>query len=92
MEPVYRAAGRFGYGKQSAGLVDIFQERLERLYHWNVSSGAILFVPGVVPGFNVVIRSLSKPHSEVLIQTPAYAPFLKAAGHADMSTRVEKLD
>jgi len=85
------AHGVFGYGKRPAVLIEVIQERLQRLHQWTVPAEAILFTPGVVPGFNLAIRSLSKPGGEVLIQTPVYPPFLKAAGHSGMSTRIQEL-
>ena len=85
------AHGVFGYGKRPAALIEIIQERLHRLYHWVVPAEAILFIPGVVPGFNLAIRSLYKKGGEVLIQTPVYPPFLKAARHSEMDTRIQEL-
>ena len=85
------ALGVFGYGKRPAALIEVLQERLNRLYHWAVPAEAILFTPGVVPGFNLANRSLGKAHGEVLIQTPVYPPFLKAAGHSGMNTRILEL-
>ena len=85
------AHGVFGYGKRPTALIEVIQERLNRLYHWAVPAEAIVFTPGVVPGFNLANRSLSKAHSEVLIQTPVYPPFLKAAGHSGMNTRIVEL-
>jgi cystathionine beta-lyase len=66
-------------------------ERLERLYRWTVPAEAISFIPGVVPGFNIAVRALSKPGGEILIQTPAYPPFLKTAGHSGMATDIQEL-
>lgn len=85
------AQGIFGYGKRPAALIEVIQERLHRLYHWVVPAEAILFIPGVVPGFNLAIRSLYKQNGEVLIQTPVYPPFLKAARHSEMITRIQEL-
>ena len=83
--------GVFGYAKRPMALIEVIQERLQRQYQWAVPAEAIVFVPGVVPGFNLAIRSLSKVSGEVLIQTPVYPPFLKAAGHSGMSTRIQQL-
>ncbi len=83
--------GIFGYAKRPLALIETIQERLRRLYDWEVPLEAITFTPGVVPGFNLAIRSLARSGSEVLIQTPVYAPFLKAAGHSGLRTRVNEL-
>lgn len=81
----------FGYGKRPLALVELICERLHKLYHWEVPSEAVVFTPGVVPGFNLAVRSQSVGGGELLIQTPVYPPFLKAAIHSGLSTRVNEL-
>ena len=83
--------GVFGYAKRPMALVEVIQERLQRQYQWSVPAEAIVFVPGVVPGFNLAIRSLATDKGDVLIQTPVYPPFLKAAGHSGLNTNIQQL-
>ena len=85
------AHGVFGYVKHPQNLAELICERLQRLYHWNVHPEAILFTPGVVPGFNLAVRSLAIPGAEVLIQTPVYPPFLKVASHSGLEPRFHEL-
>lgn len=81
----------FGYGKKPLALIETIRDRLLRLYHWEVPFEAITFTPGVVPGFNLAIRSQAEDGGELLIQTPVYPPFLKAAAHSRLSTRTNEL-
>jgi cystathionine beta-lyase len=97
-EPVIRALhervehGIFGYpagvdgrADQLSDLRQLIMERLERLYGWQVEPEALIFLPGVVTGFNLACHALAAPGGNVLIQPPVYFPFLTAAGHAGMA-------
>ncbi len=87
-EPVIRALqervghGVFGYGVEPPGLREVIAQRLDRLYHWEVAAESIVFVPGVVPGFNLACQALTHPGDGVLVQTPAYPPILRAPSNA----------
>ncbi len=81
----------YGYGKRPQALIETIAARLHQLYNWEVSFDAIAFTPGVVPGFNLAVRSLASGGGELLIQTPVYPPFLKAAGHSGLLTQVNEL-
>ena len=82
-EPVIRALservahGLFGYGKEPSELRPLLVERLERLYGWQVSPDALLFLPGIVSGFNVAARAATCPGDGLLVQTPVYFPFFR---------------
>ncbi len=52
-------------------------ERLKRLYDWEVSPDALLFLPGIVSGFNVAARATACPGDGILVQTPVYFPFFR---------------
>ena len=92
------AHGVFGYpgnvvatqGKPS-GLAEIILQRLEQLYAWKVQEEELVFLPGVVTGFNLACQALAVPasggHSPgggVLVQTPVYSPFLSAPANAGL--------
>ena len=57
-QPVIRALrervehGIFGYPTEPPELRGVIVDRLQRLYDWEVSPEALVFLPGVVPGFN----------------------------------------
>ncbi len=62
----------------------IIVERMKQLYHWNIQPEDILFIPGVVVGFNLVVHALAEENGEVLVQPPVYPPILAAAKNASM--------
>ncbi len=91
-EPVIRTLreriehGFFGYPDcdsddpdQPVRLKQILVERMARLYNWQVQPEEIIFVPGVVTGFNLACHALVSPTEAVVIQTPVYPPILGAA-------------
>lgn len=80
--------GIFGYGFTPNGLDDLIIERLRRLYSWEVGQKQIEYVPGVVTGFNLVIRAVCQPGEAIIIQTPAYPPMIYAPEDAGLR-RVE---
>jgi cystathionine beta-lyase len=44
----------------------------------------IVFLPGVIVGFNLACHMLAEPGGRVLFQTPVYKPFFGAPGYAGM--------
>lgn len=72
----------FGYERAAPELRETIVARLKNLYHWEVPPDSIVFLSGVVPGFNVAIRAFTAPGDGLLIQTPVYPPILSAAGDA----------
>ncbi|MEI6171935.1 MAG: hypothetical protein WCQ45_05620, partial [bacterium] len=52
--------GIFGYVAEPTELREVLVERLRRLYAWNVQPEALLFLPSVVCGFNLVHQSVAK--------------------------------
>jgi len=90
-EPVIRALhervehGVFGYGTEPPELRGVIVERLQLLYGWQVSPDALLFLPGVVNGLNLVCHAVGSPGDGVLIQTPVYYPILDAPAGARMT-------
>jgi cystathionine beta-lyase len=90
-EPVIRALrervehGVFGYGMDPPELRQVIVDRLQRLYGWQVSPEALVFMPGVVTGFNLVCHAVASPGDGVLIQTPVYFPMLYAPAGAGLT-------
>ena len=72
----------FGYARAPEDLRLVIQERLDRLYGWQVEPAEILFIPGVVSGFNLACRTIGAAGDEVLVQPPIYPPMLTAPGYA----------
>lgn len=83
--------GIFGYPSglhsdpdQRKELREILVARLARLYHWKIQPEDIVFVPGVVVGFNLVAHALGGEGSSLIVQPPVYPPILAAAANARM--------
>jgi cystathionine beta-lyase len=51
---------------------------LERLYGWRIETDEIIFLPGVVAGFNKACYAVGEPGDEVLVEPPIYPPMLSA--------------
>lgn len=69
--------GVFGYGVEPPEFRQVVQERLRQQHGWVVDPEWILFLPGVVVGFNLATRALAGTGGGVLIQPPAYPPFFR---------------
>jgi cystathionine beta-lyase len=74
--------GIYGYPRELPELRPVLVERLARLYGWQVDPEALLFLPGVITGFNLAIHATTAPGDGVLAQTPVYFPFLDAPQNA----------
>lgn len=83
--------GVFGYGGEATRLQEVLCERLARLYNWQVDADAIVFLPGLVCGLNVVSRAIGKPGDGVLVNTPVYPPFLSAPVNQDRALQTAPL-
>jgi cystathionine beta-lyase len=89
----FAARGVFGYPKMTAeladspGLREAFVARLARKFGWRVAPEALVFVPGVIIGFNLAAHLLARPGGELLTHTPNYGPILGAAAHAGLARR-----
>jgi cysteine-S-conjugate beta-lyase len=70
--------GIFGYGGPPEGLRLVIVQHLAARHHWLIEPSVVDFISGVVTGFTHAIYCLTEPGDKVLIQTPAYPPFLAA--------------
>lgn len=76
--------GIFGYGLVPQNLISLVVERKEKLFDWHIEPENVSFVPGVVTGFNLALRTFCKPGASVIVQTPVYGPFLSAPATAGL--------
>lgn len=74
--------GVFGYTQTPAALNEAAMAFLEARYGWAVEPEWLVWIPGVVPGFNLACRSAAAPGEAVMTATPIYYPFLSAPGNA----------
>ncbi|HEX7037459.1 MAG TPA: PatB family C-S lyase [Pseudomonadales bacterium] len=66
-----------GYTRTPATLNDAFRGWLVRHYGWSVPESWLVWIPGVVTGFNLAARAAAVPGGSILIPTPVYYPFLE---------------
>ncbi len=57
---------------------DAVKRWLAEKHDWEVDPDWIVWVPGVVPAFNVFCKAFSQSDSKVMVQTPNYPPLLAA--------------
>jgi len=90
-EPVVRALrervehGVYGYGFEEPEFAQVFVDRLQKRYGWTVSPEAVVMIAGVIPGFNVACRALTRPGDGLLMQVPVYPPILRSPGNHDLT-------
>ncbi|MEQ8859272.1 MAG: PatB family C-S lyase [Pseudomonadales bacterium] len=89
MPPFIEAAVRrrlehpiMGYTRTPATLVEAFRSWLIRHYGWAVPEAWLVWLPGVVTGFNLAARALATEGGNVVIPTPVYYPFLDVPRNA----------
>ncbi len=75
--------GNYGYGKPPHTLPEIVVARMEECYGWTIEPNWIIWLPGMVCGFNVACRACGQSGDEVLSSIPVYPPFLSAPGNFD---------
>ncbi|MCJ7696469.1 MAG: pyridoxal phosphate-dependent aminotransferase [Anaerolineaceae bacterium] len=76
--------GIFGYGLVPQKLISLVVDRMKDIYSWKIEPDNVSFVPGVVTGFNLAMRTFCKPGDAVMVQTPVYGPFLSAPAVAGL--------
>ncbi len=72
--------GNLGYvlPSQYTPAIEAVQRWLADKHDWQVERDWIVWMPGVVPAFNVACKAYCEPGNKVLIQTPNYPPLLAA--------------
>lgn len=69
--------GVFGYIERSDSFYDAVINWVKKRFNWDIKKEWILFTPGVVAGFNIGVRELTKEGDSVLVQPPVYPPFFR---------------
>lgn len=77
--------GVFGYTLDSSECKQSVVDWVKKRHQWEITTNDVVFVPGVVVGFNLAIKALSKPNDNVVFQTPAYGPFFRVAENHDLT-------
>ncbi|MCQ1056509.1 PatB family C-S lyase [Photobacterium sp. ZSDE20] len=71
--------GIFGYGSAPTALTDLIVERMQHLYQWHIEPEWIVYLPGLVCGINLAVRSVCQPEQGVACPSPIYPPFKSSA-------------
>lgn len=91
-EPVLRALqervqhGVFGYEGPHPELIEAIVAWLARRHGWQVPPEAVVLLPGLVSGLNLVCRAYGHIGDHVLMLTPVYPPFLTAPPNQGLVT------
>jgi len=79
------AHGIFGYGDTPHELINIVIQRMAERYGWQVEADWLVFLPGIVSGLNLCVRSFTDASQGTIAPTPIYPPFRLAAKLAERS-------
>lgn len=68
--------GIYGYSvTNSDGFVEAACTWVKRRYHYNIEKEWIVYIRGIIPGYNIAIQAFTNPGDGVLIQRPVYSPY-----------------
>lgn len=80
--------GIFGYGHPPERLTELLIERMKLRYDWAIEPEWIVFLPGLVCGLNLAVRSLTENHQGVISPKPIYPPFISSVKLAQRSLSI----
>ena len=70
--------GIFGYTDAWPGLLNAVIDGIARDHAWRIEPEWLVWLPGVVSGFNLACQAVGAPGDGVFTGTPVYPPFLSA--------------
>ena len=73
----------FGYADPWPSVAEAVIEGIARDHAWRIQPEWLVWLPGVVTGFNIAVRAVGQPGDGVFTATPVYPPFLHAAANFD---------
>lgn len=73
----------FGYTDAWPELVEAVTAGIARDHAWHIEADWIVWLPGVVTGFNLACRAVGEPGDSVFTATPVYPPFLTAPANSE---------
>lgn len=76
------AHGVLGYAKPWPSLVEAVISGVERDHGWKIDPSWLVWLPGVVVGFDLASLCVGEANDSVLTMTPVYPPFFASPGYA----------
>ncbi|MDF1513223.1 MAG: PatB family C-S lyase [Anaerolineae bacterium] len=83
--------GVFGYEESPVELKDQIAAWFHRRYGWSIGTESIVFLPGVVPGFNWAVRKFLSEEDGLLVQSPVYPHILHSASVCGVQGHINPL-
>ena len=80
-----------GYTAPPGRMVEAFVAWLQRRYGWRVDEEWLVWIPGVVTGFNVAARAVTTEGRDLVIPAPVYGPILKVPANVALRGVVSPL-
>ena len=73
-----------GYTAPPARMVEAFTAWLRERYGWRVAEDWLVWIPGVVTGFNVAARAAAIEGDDLIVPAPVYGPILKVPANVGL--------
>jgi len=80
-----------GYTAPPARMVEAFVAWLHRRYGWHVDEDWLVWIPGVVTGFNVAARAAAVEGRDLVVPAPVYGPILKVPASSGLRGVISSL-
>ena len=80
-----------GYTAPPARMVEAFVAWLHKRYGWRVDEDWLVWIPGVVTGFNVAARAAAIEGRDLLVPAPVYGPILKVPANSGLRGVISSL-
>ena len=68
--------GIYGYSTRPDSFYDAIIRWMTARHGWTPKREEIIFVPGIIPGFNIAYQNFTAPGDGIIVQTPVYYPFM----------------
>ena len=73
-----------GYTAPPASMVEAFVGWIDERYGWQIDDEWLVWIPGVVPGFNLAARAVGLSGLDLVIPAPVYGPILRVPEQAGL--------
>ena len=65
----------YGYTQAGPNVIESVTDRVQRKFNWKIEPEWVVFTPGVIPAISIIIKALTHPGDEIILQEPVYYPF-----------------